>query len=556
MTRVVCESLQIEIGEGPGFPARVESAGHVVCAAGRQQILVRSLLDPSEPAFLVPTRRLSSPEGTVRLAFVDESKHASAELTLAPSPDGIRCSCTVKSRQPVWLFEWRLDGLALDQMVIPALGGQALSSAMPVDTTMSYKYPFWWSAQFAVGMAGPGGIWLSAREKQAHLKLLRIRRYVEGFALTYGVEAVGPVASRSLAGTWYLDGFRGDWTVPVEKYRPWMEQAFQPVKLAANPYVPPWFYGVNAVLELWGMRKDQGTPHHTFAQMEERLRAWEKIHPPARTLVYLPGFAEHGIDSHAPDYDPSEQLGGQRGFKRLVDTAHRMGYRVMIHTNALAMTFTHRLYRRFRKHQVVDVFGRAQGWALDIDGDWLAEPYFAYMNPGAPAWTKLMEGIIGRLIRKYKVDGVFLDQTLLAFNVARGPNFMEGMRAHIGRLQRAFPHVLFAGEGMHEHVLAVLPMAQIHGIDSITEVHGLDHQVRWRTAHPVSTRLFSPYTRFVAHLLTRHPSNPVFALQEKAYAELGVIPALCLYDAAQPVETPEAHAMAARANSIAPIASP
>ncbi len=63
-----------------------------------------------------------------------------------------------------------------------------------------------------------------------------------------------------------------------------------------------------------------------------------------------------------------------------------MGYRVMIHTNALAMTFTHRLYPQFRKHQVVDAFGRPQGWGLDIDGDWLVEPYFAYMNPGVPAW--------------------------------------------------------------------------------------------------------------------------------------------------------------------------
>ncbi len=114
----------------------------------------------------------------------------------------------------------------------------------------------------------------------------------------------------TLAGTWYLDGFRGDWTVPVEKYRGWMEQAFRPVRLETNPSVPGWFTGINAVLELWGMRKDQATPHHTFARMKRDSKEWKKVAPPRETLLYIPGFAEHGIDSHAPDYDPSDQPGG------------------------------------------------------------------------------------------------------------------------------------------------------------------------------------------------------------------------------------------------------
>ncbi|MBP1648680.1 MAG: hypothetical protein H6Q30_2125, partial [Bacteroidetes bacterium] len=162
----------------------------------------------------------------------------------------------------------------------------------------------------------------------------------------------------------------------------------------------------------------------------------------------------------------------------------------------------------------------------------------------------LMERIIGRLIRTYGVDGVFLDQTLLAFNTSRGPNFLTGMNRHVRRLERAFPNVLFAGEGLHEHVLSVLPMAQIHGLDSIAEVHGLEGKTRWRDVHPVSTYLFGPYTRFTAHLLTRHPANPVFALQESYYARLGVLPALCLYNAAQKMDLPEAKRMVKRAKGI------
>jgi hypothetical protein len=161
-----------------------------------------------------------------------------------------------------------------------------------------------------------------------------------------------------------------------------------------------------------------------------------------------------------------------------------------------------------------------------------------------------MEQVIGDLIRKFDLDGVFLDQTLLAFNVSKGPNFLTGMRDHIARLRKAFPHTLFAGEGMHEQVLSSLPMAQIHGIDSITEIHGAEGKFSWRAPHPVSTYLFGRYTRFTAHLLTKHPSHPFFRLQEAAYSELGVIPALCLYDSNQPIGGPAVKRMIARARRL------
>jgi hypothetical protein len=52
------------------------------------------------------------------------------------------------------------------------------------------------------------------------------------------------------------------------------------------------------------MRKDQAEPHHTFEQMIERINEFKHYHNPENTLLYIPGFAENGIDSHAPDYNP------------------------------------------------------------------------------------------------------------------------------------------------------------------------------------------------------------------------------------------------------------
>jgi hypothetical protein len=93
-------------------------------------------------------------------------------------------------------------------------------------------------------------------------------------------------------------------------------------------------------------------------------------------------------------------------------------------------------------------------------------------------------------------------------------------------------------------------MAQIHGIDSIAGVHGMEGRTRWRVAHPVSTYLFQPFTKFTAHLLTRHPSHPLFGMQEEAYERLNVIPAVCLYHKDQKLDMPAVRRMLKRATKL------
>jgi len=522
----------------------------VISSNTNQTFIIRTPQELFEPTIPTKVRKVQSTKEEVRFILSDETGRYGIEVNVRASLDGIRFHMNVNAPKPIWLVEWRLNGLQLDEVIVPALGGQVITKDMPAETQLSYKYPFWWNAQFVIGAMKQGGIWIRSKDAEPNFKMLRVRRESEGFALTYGFEANAPLKKKHFEAEWFVDAYDGDWRNPVDVHRQWMEQAFQLTPLHSHAYYPNWANDVNFVLEMWGITKETFKPLHTFEAMIKRLKEWRTLHNPENTLVYLPGFAMHGIDSHAPDYFPSKNLGGDKGFKKLVDVAHAMGYKVMIHTNVLAMTFTHRLYPKFKKHQVIDCFGRPQGWGLDMDGDWLPEPYFAYINPGAKEWGDLMEKVIGDLIRKFKIDGVFLDQTLLAFNVNKGPTFLSGMRNHINRLQRAFPKILFAGEGLHEQVLSALPFAQIHGIDSIAEVHAMDGIAPWRGAHPVSTYLFGKYTRFTAHLLTKHPSHPLFKLQEKAYADLGVIPALCLYNDSQKMNMPATRAMIKRARRL------
>lgn len=544
--------IRMQVGKTPLSVASLRNllTGVTICKGGTQSILVRTPRAVSDPVFLTEIESSEPAAGRLCVNLRDQSGKYRARLELSPSTDGIAFHLALSAPEPVWVVEYQLRGIELDEVIFPALGGQSLTRAMPPETAVTYKYPFWLNAQFVLGITQGGGIWLRSKDIRPVFKFIRVKRSADKFDISYGMEADGPLKSKSLEATWFLDCFEGSWKVPVDMHRKWLEEVFALVPFRDNPSLPTWARDINFVLTLWGIGKDSPEPYHTFEQMIRRLQQWARIHEPSRTLVYLAGFAQHGIDSRAPDYAPSPQLGGSEQFKNLVSSAHQLGYHVMVHTNALCMTFNHPQFWRFEHLQVVDVFGRHQGWGLDIDGDWLAEPFFAYINPGAKEWGELMERVIGELIRSYGVDAVFLDQTLFAFNVSRGPNFVIGMREYIQRLKTAFPGTLFAGEGLHEQVASVLPFAQIHGIDSIAEVHSMDVRARWRKAHPVSTYLFGKYTRFTAHLLRRHPSHPMFVLQESAYAKLGVIPSLCLYANEQPMDSPEVRKMIRRAKRL------
>jgi hypothetical protein len=527
-----------------------------VVVRGDMEIAVRLLDRVPHKVFLRTVTEFTADDQGSRVGLRDESGRFNSLLQVVREAGRLRFSASVSSPEPVWMLEWRCEGWRLDELIVPALGGQVVTDEMPIDRSLAYKYPFWWNAQFALGILAPGaGVAIRTEDVEPQMKVLRIGRdgeRAQDFVIGLAFEADAPVESRFLGAEWFVEPFTGSWREGVAIHRKWMEPAFDLVERERHAHRPEWVEDIDLILEFWGMRADRGRPAHTFDDMITRIESFADRHTPETTLVYLPGFAEDGIDTNAPSYDPARQCGGSVGFGRLIDRAHALGYRVMIHTNVLAMTFNHPRFSEFENKQVTDPFGRRQGWGMDIDGDWLAEPFFAYVNPAYGAWSDLIIETLGRLIDDYALDAVFIDQTLLAFNDSRGPNFMTGMREHIERLQQAFPGTLFAGEGLHEHVLSALPVAQIHGLDSIADVHGMEGTADWRRVHPVSVELFSPYTNFLPHLLTRHPSSPSFARQEEAYSQLGIPPALVFYDRRQSGEGPEIEALLARARARRP----
>ena len=145
-----------------------------VCANGIQNFFIRTRDALSDPVFLSEYKDVQYEGDGISFMLEDKSGDYSARFLITTSQNGIRIVLKVNAPDPVWLIEWKLSGFNFDSVIIPALGGQEISSNMPEGNTLSYKYPFWWNAQFALGMKGNAGLLINSRDDSPALKLLRV----------------------------------------------------------------------------------------------------------------------------------------------------------------------------------------------------------------------------------------------------------------------------------------------------------------------------------------------------------------------------------------------
>jgi hypothetical protein len=152
-------------------------------------------------------------------------------------------------------------------------------------------------------------------------------------------------------------------------------------------------------------------------------------------------------------------MGGPSGFKRLVQTAHELGAKVM------PMFGMHgantRLYRPWRQ---AAFSSRTSDYVKfvnypDWDNDRFGEDDQVFLNPGEPGFRQHLFEQICTVVEEYQVDGVFLDTSACWFNDPRY-NLVEGYRLLIDDLHLRFPEQLIAGEGWYDALLHFFPVNQ------------------------------------------------------------------------------------------------
>ena len=361
-------------------------------------------------------------------------------------------------------MQWGIENLDLSnlRLIVPSDRRQVFDAASAIKY-MNITYPSTrWEAQLAIIEAEHGGFYIRGTDTTFQFKRLNYQSDADSFGLGFQTHNHAPWDGLTSATSviWRLNTYDGDWCVPAQIYRDWMEEAFDPWKLSD---MPAWVNNIGFV-----------AVHSTLNK--EVLELLAELVDPTKTLLYLTDWREGGHDVNHPDYsNPHER------FEGVLETARRHGFRVMLHVNVHNCSPSHPLYPEFKRFQYRHPNGELSGWLWDdIDHP----QRNAHISLASSKWRNLLVQEFKAVWEKYKVDAFFLDTTHYVVNDANG--LIDGRTSAEGNvlihkeLAEAMPGVVFSGEHLHE-------------VTFFRESFARRGSTRG-PLHPISAFLFEPYT--------------------------------------------------------------
>ena len=313
---------------------------------------------------------------------------------------------------------------------------------------------------------------------------------------TYRVEAI-----------YEHDGWRSDKRVTVPRWRlgrarsaedavdqhmKHIERAFSILKWEARTDAPDWMRRVALVTTLHGMHYT-GFMFNDYAKMLETSRWIATQIPAERVLLFLSAWDGRYYWEY-PNYRVSDRMGGEAGFRKLITETRALGFKVM------PMFGTNAANRKLSTWSTI-----ADGATSKIDGDvynlnWVdwnndrhQDGWLAYMNLGVDSWRNWLEGRIGEMIERYRVDAYFLDIAGGHVNSTNG-DMHEGTRRLVMDLRAKHPTVACVGE---------MPYDALHGFIPMYHAGG---GPRWQ-----------PYSRFFQHLSSPAPGRGSSGVHESGF---------------------------------------
>ena len=468
---------------------------------GETSILIRDRFVWTWHGNTVETRKINPDQA--EFLFRDGGSEIRVVIAVDPNTDDLLISGDCASDRPeVYGMQWGIGNLALDNLglILPSHSGRIID-ATDAFTYENFYYPSSeWEAQLAILQAERGGFYVRGTDTTFQSKELNYQSDAGEFGLGFRTHNQAPWDGQTSATsvTWRLNTYVGDWCVPAQIYRDWMEEAFNPWRLTD---MPAWVGDIGLVVTHTGL--DTGM-----------LEGLAELVDPTKTLLYLTEWRTHRHPINYPDYTPKEGLGG------FVETAHRLGFRVMLHASLHDIAPTHPLYPEFKRYQYRHPWnGELTGWKWEeIDNP----ERNGHINPASSKWRNLLIQQWKAVWEKYKVDAFHLDTSGFVLSDANG--LIEGLTGAQGNvlmheeLVEAMPGVVFGGEGLHEVTFFRESFAQRAPLEG--------------TPHPISAFLFSPYTRPYAYLGIRLIEDPKYHTMLDSYEGQGILPSARLTHAA------------------------
>jgi hypothetical protein len=345
------------------------------------------------------------------------------------------------------------------------------------------------------------------------------RFYVQPGEAGYRIECVHEVEGwldqrRVQVPTWRA-GRAASLDAAAQPHYDHLERAYRIPRFGSRDDVPAWLHETALVVALHGMHYS-GYVFNDYARMLEILRWVASRIPAGRVLVFLPAWDGRYYWDY-PVYRAADRMGGEAGFRRLIQEGKRLGFHLM---PMYGLNSANRRQAVFA--QVADAAtSRIDGDHFDLDWvDWdndrHQEGWNAYMNVGVDSWRIWLTGRIADAIERYGVDAYFLDITGGWVNNTAA-DMHEGLRRLVGELRSRYPGVLACGEFLYDALPAFIPLYHVYA------------------------PRFAPFARFFSHLSHPAPGRGSSGVHESGFGrwnpetlELsrreGLIPTLTVVD--------------------------
>ena len=376
----------------------------------------------------------------------------------------IECDVAVETKTPVKSVSMVVRGVPRGKI---ASAGQAFFD--PRDDEVLLGYPFSGGDLFgpgsARGMETP--LVIVQNESGEHFFLsslddrVRAKRfYFQPGEKSYKVEAVfeneGWKEVTSLkVPTWRL-GIAASHEAAVRAHYQHIERAYKLADWEARKDVPAWTRRIALAVTLHGMHYT-GYIFNDYSRMLDVLRWISTRIPGERVLAFISAWDGRYYWDY-PIYKPADRMGGEAGFRRLIEEGQKLGFRMMPMFGANAANRSQPIFQRMKDAYTSKIDGDRfdLNW-VDWDNDRHQDGWLSYMNLGVDSWRRWLFDRISDAIERYKVDAYFLD---IAGGWVNNPkaDMHEGTRRLVMDLRAKFPTALACGEMHYDALLEFLPL--------------------------------------------------------------------------------------------------
>ena len=449
----------------------------------------------SGDALTLTSARLTSAGGQLKA-------EGRVEARLRKDGDAVLCDVTAQMDQPIKAVTVVVRGIPRGKL--SAGGGEPFD---PKDDEVLWGYPFGagdlWGDNTAWGLGTPvtvvqgsdgGCIALSSLDDRVRAKRFYFQPGEQGYKVELVHEVEGWMDRQTVqVPTWSVRR-AASLEAAVQPHYEHLERAYHFPRWETRSDVPDWLRKTQLVVTLHGMHFT-GYIFNDYARMLDILRWIATQISPAQVLAFISAWDGRYYWDY-PTYQAAPRMGGEAGFKRLIQEGQRLGFKMMPMFGANASNRKLPNFANFADAATERVDGDPfnLSW-VDWDNDRHQEGFGVYMNLGVESWRRWLTGRIAETIDRYGVDAYFLDIIGGWMNNTKA-DMHEGARTMIAELRRRYPRVLCCGEFLYDALLEFIPLY-----------------------HASYSTHYVPYARFFSHLSHPAPGRGSSGVHESGFGK-------------------------------------